>query len=600
MDPEDSPELSEVRHRDSPQRWTQVTQTLPSPIRSIHPEHAGMSAQMESIDSQADFGHRTTDFFDAGDSEDETALPGTAITSEDSRIPRSSSPSKRKRLLSTGHTLVSRCEPKRVALPPEEELPQSGGYQRLDSNLNQQIPRADTMSTTTSFNGSVDELDLLPGREHSHPQMPKPARISSRGTADIPWDHEQDPSQGISPYPGGLDQRLGMHAFAYDMLLRGLYADEEVMQGDQPIQPIVSRASAIPSSMIPQQLRLFDPRSPRDQLPTPGTAGLDGNDQVQGSGKKAHCLPPPIDTNTRRSLPAGLVRTPYPLSSGHIHRKDFGRDQEPPSALDNPPGASESILTLSIRRVNPNSTPRVTSIMIPVANDYTAVRTTGNGEKQKQFRSISFDDAELFWQLRDAYKGLAGVGRFFSARSLKRIVVSGQASRAADAGYGWLHQPRSPRVLAYKGLTDTFSEENILQHYRRPVLGKSRYAFVHWAHRLAAAPTPAQTPMGDERPVSGDSSLVRRQEQPEGIEFVVSWSVKRILLFASLIILLSGAAALLWIFLGTSSSFSWFGASAGFRNAGHRVGTGILIGVLVLLIGMSGFSGWLAVSYLVM
>ncbi|EME42331.1 hypothetical protein DOTSEDRAFT_81250 [Dothistroma septosporum NZE10] len=601
MDLEENPEFSEVRHRDIPQRWTQITQSLPSPTMSIHPVHSGMTARMESMDSQADFGHRTTDFFDDRNSEDEDVLPGTAITSGDSRRPRSSSPSKLKRPLSNTHTLVSRCEPKRVTLPPEEELPHSGGDQRLDSNTNQPVPAAETISTITSFNGSVDELDLLPDQGHGNSQVPKAARLSSTGIADPAWDHDPDQSPGSLTCSNNLQQRRELHLLAYDILLQGLYSDPEVMQRNQPIQPIASRVSGIRTSMLPQHLRLLDPRSSRGHLPEPGTAGLDGTDQIHVNGKRVHVVPPPIDTSTQRALPADLVRTPYPHTHDRILRKHFGHEQEPPSALVTPVGASESILTLSIRRVNLHSKLRVTSIKIPAVNDYTVVGDVRASEKQKEFKYTSFDDTEFFWQVRDAYKALAGAGRFFSARSLRRIAVSGRASCAAETGYGWLHQSRSPRVLAYKGLTDTFSEEKILQLYRKPLLGKSHFAFVHWAHRLSASQNPTHMPIDDETPESGESSLVRSIEQPEGIEFIVSWSVKRILLAALLVILLSIAAALLWIFLGKSSSpYVFRSASAGFRNSGDRVGTGILIGILIFLIGMGALIGWLGVSWLVM
>ena len=94
--------------------------------------------------------------------------------------------------------------------------------------------------------------------------------------------------------------------------------------------------------------------------------------------------------------------------------------------------------------------------------------------------------------------------------------MSGPATKAADVGYGW----RSLRVLAYKGLSDTFSEQQILQHFRTPGLGRSNYAFVQWAHRLTAA-TPTRTPQGEDREAEemhGES--LSQTNQPEGLEFV--------------------------------------------------------------------------------
>jgi len=227
------------------------------------------------------------------------------------------------------------------------------------------------------------------------------------------------------------------------------------------------------------------------------------------------------------------------------------------------------------------------------------MRSKSIGEKERHFKAIDFDDEQLFKELQSCYRELAGPIRFFSARSLARIVVSGPASKAADAGYGWLHQPRSPRSLAYKGLNDTFSEEKIMQNYRRPRLGRSRYAFVQWAHRLAAAP-PVRTPQPEdsvEETVNRD--LTRKMEQPEGLEFVLSWSITRILLALLVILISSIAAALLWIFLGRNT-IAGQTSEGGYRDAGDRVGTGTLMGICVLLVGLSGMAGWIGVSWLVL
>lgn len=549
---------------------------------------------MESISSRVDLGHRTADFFEDS-SEDEAGGIGEAVTAPDGDLrERPPSPSKRKQPPPSGQSLASQCEPKRVTLLPEAG---SEGYQRLDSNLNQQVRAQTTDDATpdTSFNGSVEEIDdLLPEREGgSGPSYPKPARLPSGRTARSPGAWRYDPSvdQRMSMYSDKLDQRLGVHAVAYEFMLRSLLNDEEVMRRGDP------RASGIRASALPAQLHFNDPRSPKDQLYPP--VMMERSTSTLSKNKKVHVVPPPIDTSgPRPSLPQNLVRTPYPFTNDRVHRKDFGR--EPPSAAESPMGAAESILTLSIRRANPHSLPRVTSITIPASNDFSAVGSA-HGKKQKHFEALVFDDAEFFRQLRLAYMELSGSNRVFSARSLARIAVSGPASRAADAGYGWLHQPRSPRVLAYKGLTDTFSEEKILHYYRTPALGKSRYAFVHWAHRLAAAPptrSPA-LPMDDENPDTPSAELARRMEQPEGLEYIISWSISRILLALLIIVLLSIAAVLLWTFLGKSTTPNW-PSNGGFHGAGDRVGTGILIGIFVFLSGMGCFTAWLGVSWLTM
>ena len=59
------------------------------------------------------------------------------------------------------------------------------------------------------------------------------------------------------------------------------------------------------------------------------------------------------------------------------------------------------------------------------------------------------------------------------------------------------------------------------------------------------------------------------------------------------------AAAVLWTFLGKQTPGST-PSKGGFRDAGDRLATGLLIGICVLVGGLSGMVGWLGVSWLVM
>ncbi|KAK4979147.1 hypothetical protein LTR42_001649 [Elasticomyces elasticus] len=538
---------------------------------------------IDSIHSQPDFGLRTADFFE-DTSEDESAiLPAASGDAGVGGVPeRRAKGSKRRQSLVGNQTLASRCEPKRVSLPPDE------GYQRLAALPGMNEKSGFTDFPGTSFHGSVDEL--LPVEQRSSPpRFSRPAYVSSgrtpRGSSQL-----ERPEDYQSPMPSSkVDQILGAHAIAHEITLQALMRDEEAL--DRSLQSFAPLNSEYRASMLPPSLRVHDPRSPRNAtFASPQSA----------TSKKVHMVPPPIDTSApRRSLPADLVRTPYPATPDRIHRKDF--EHSPPSALlSSPSSATESELTLSIRRANAHSLPRVTSLTIPASNDFSTIRSRSVGTKEKHFKALDFDDEELFRQLRMRYRQLSGPMLFLSARSLRRIVVSGPATKAADAGYGWLHQPRSPRLLAYRGLSDTFSEEKILQHYRKPALGRQRYAFVHWAHRLAAAP-PLRTPQADDDDVQTtiEGDLGRKLAQPEGLEFVVSWSILRIILVVSTIVALSMAAALLWTFLGRNT-VSGDLPHGGFRDAGDKVGSGLLIGICMLLVGLISTAGWLGVSWLVM
>lgn len=344
--------------------------------------------------------------------------------------------------------------------------------------------------------------------------------------------------------------------------------------------------------------------------------------------KRVSMAPPPINVSSPHHIPDEIVRTPYPFPQ--FHRKNFGRESGITPVTPMGSLHADSVLTLSVRRSNANSKIRISTILVPANNDFSKAVKTGNpSDKEKHFQGLDFDDMEFFRQLNVHYRTLLGPYRVFAARSLRQITVIGTASKAADAGYGWLSEPRSPRFLASRGLSDTFSEEKLLQRFRDRKLGRSRYAWVGWAHRIAAAPSLSpgfpsasniNTPMSQESGRSGShagfrQSMIRRSEQHEGLEFVLSWSVKRLLAVLSLVLMLSVAATLLWIFLGKSSQLHTDSQAStggtviytnsnsnggGFRDAGDRVGAGVGIGICVLLIGLTGMAGWAGVSWLVL
>lgn len=73
------------------------------------------------------------------------------------------------------------------------------------------------------------------------------------------------------------------------------------------------------------------------------------------------------------------------------------------------------------------------------------------------------------------------------------------------------------------------------------------------------------------------------------IQFVQAYSTLRILSVLALMLLFSVAAALLWIFVGTAGSGIRSNES---NQRSDRVGSGMAIGILVLLIESLGFGAW--------
>ena len=581
---------------------------------------------MESLHSQADLGMRTADFFDgsSSDGEEDIAefLDREASGVEANLINRGRH-SQFKRKASEPLTTPNELSAKHCQSRGRSSRPEGDGYQPLSPVKTpgediRYVERPGTPSSSTSFNGSITEL--LPGEQGSSPpQYPRPARLSDFSRPhSMTIEPRSEPAYRSSsvmppaPVVNTVDQILSAHAIAHEITLQSLMKDRNM----DAFGPNGDRGPLVPAS-----LPFNDPRS----LGIPRKfSAPDEKQQTPATSRKVHVLPPPIDTTrSRPSIPHHFLRTPYPEEGTVLRHKDLSHMTEGVPDATTPGSNAESVLTLSIRPSKPNNRRRVTSTVIPASTTHhssTIPSTKRSAEKTSPHaQSIStstpdFDDQEFFLALQKAYAHLSGPWRFLSARSLKQIVVCGPASRAADSHYGWLLSPRSPRELAFKGLHDTFGKEKILAHYRRPAMGKSRFAFVHWAHRLAAAESrqlslmsPLQQPA--QRRESGPD-LVRKVEQPEGLEFVTSWSVLRLSIALGLVLLASVAATLLWVLLGQSTSFANLDPSlvleseelaqgSGFRGAGSRVGAGLLMGISVLLVGLSGIAGWVGVSWLV-
>ncbi|KAM0696591.1 hypothetical protein Q7P36_003839 [Cladosporium allicinum] len=583
---------------------------------------------MESLHSQADLGMRTADFFDgsSSDGEEDIAefLDREASGVEANLINRGRHSQFKRRAsqpLTTPNELsATHCQSRGRSFRPEGD-----GYQALSpvktpGEHTRYVERPKTPSTGMSFNGSITEL--LPDEQGSSPPVyPRPARLFDFSRPhSMTIEPRSEPAYRSSsvmptavPVVNTVDQILSAHAIAHEITLQSLMKDRNM----DAFGPNGDRGPRIPAPLL-----FSDPRSPG--IPRKFSAPEE-NQQTPATARKVHVLPPPIDTARSHPLiPHHFLRTPYPEEGTAIRHKDLSYTTEGVPDATTPASNAESVLTLSIRPSKPNTRRRVTSIVIPASTTHHTSTITSSKNKSPEkstahAQSISisspdFDDQEFFLALQKSYAHLSGPWRFLSARSLNQIIVCGPASRAADSHYGWLLSPRSPRELAFKGLHDTFGEDKILAHYRKPAMGKSRFAFVHWAHRLAAAESRQLSMMSPlqstERRESG-ADLVRKVEQPEGLEFVTAWSVWRLSIALGLVLVASVAATLLWVLLGQSTSFanldpSTFSESnddpiqgSGFRGAGSRVGAGLLMGISVLLVGLSSIAGWVGVSWLV-
>jgi hypothetical protein len=575
--------MHEIRMSASPGRAPQVIHQheVGSPVRSVRPEFL-----LESLNSQAEFGPRT--FLDNPSSDEETHVPTipdthTSPQADGSHAERPFSKQRR-----SGHYLGGTTEQFQSNCAPERR-----------------------MSTTPSPRSPIEPTDF-----ERYQQL-------TRENCKSGFDSDED------SYIGSVEEMTPVRpARRSNMLVDGLFnhTSPHALEEESPILPKVqdlamARQIKEVHHLTMQALTGISGSSDPPPTPPPIPRYQDWRNSryrsVPAPAKKVTMAPPPIDTS-RLSAQPPHISTPYPFRA--VHRKEFGRQFSASEPTLRSPRVHDSILTLSIRRSNPNSRLRLSTLTIPANSEFSAVKNRRCSSDRKEYTPQDFDDAELFRQLRRHYQDLLGPWRHFSARSLTMICVSGDASKQADSGYGWLLTPRSPRTLAHKGLNDTFSEEKLLRFFHDPsAAGKSRYAWVSWAHRLSDAPAiSTPLPLSSEPPsavvpdsartpasavtasstVNNRFSMIRRAEQHEGLEFVVSWSVRRILLALVLVLTLSLAATLLWVFLGKNSHGG--GTQAGFMGAGDRVVAGVVMGICVLLIGIFGVGGWIGVSWLVL
>jgi hypothetical protein len=239
--------------------------------------------------------------------------------------------------------------------------------------------------------------------------------------------------------------------------------------------------------------------------------------------------------------------------------------------------------------------------------------------------TYDFDDAFLAISLQRAYRRLAGnwLWRTFSARTLRSVrlgkinVWSGSRSTHTATTRGLLSVCSGIEISGADGdLISPFTEHNLLDLYRNPKKGKARYTWVHWAMRVAASNecfelgqsshtgekgrttwrSQLDISPSEESSSEDDSPLIRRLHHPDSlttIQFTNAFSPLRIIFALATILVLSVIAVLLWIFLGNSA---W--TLPDWKGRSERVGPGVAIGALALILQMVIFIAWLVGSWL--
>lgn len=598
----DYPEaVEQVRMSHSPRRSPHITGAVTSPLRSVYPS----MQHMDPLRSHGDMGMRTIDNFDDDTSDDDlTDLhpPPMDLATDVDLIGerRRSSATKRHRAPPSIEPKASQCESKGSTLRPDH-----AGYHHLGpgsvATYADYSPAQGSLAS--SFNGSVAEVtELLP--LHSSPlmgqrksQLPSGHRTSSHMSA----------APAANPESGSCkaDKSLSAYAIAHNITLAALMRDEEALDRSiesvalATLQPVHDRRS-----ILPTPVRDNDPRSPRnrDFFPSsPANADADTNTNTTNADnqrtKHIHLISPAINISTTKPLHKTsplLPRTPYPFPL------------TPNNLLSSAPPTS-TLLHLTLRRNNSSLKPLTSTLTLPHPNDFSLANPRATKTPQhRHFHAPDFDDRDFFLLLKKRYRELSGPWRVVSARSLRRIVVI-VPSGGSGRGSGSERERGKGREEGDEGVV---SEEEVLRYFRRPKGLRGRYAFVEWARRVADGSPGTRTSssvgeVGEEEArrvglATGEAKEdIEEQGRRGGLEFVVGWSVLRISLLLAAVVVLSVLAALLWVFLGSSSNVPGQGRN-GYRDAGDRVTGGAVVGICVLLLGLSSMAGWLGVSWLVM
>ncbi|KAL8829017.1 MAG: hypothetical protein Q9191_002259 [Dirinaria sp. TL-2023a] len=301
-----------------------------------------------------------------------------------------------------------------------------------------------------------------------------------------------------------------------------------------------------------------------------------------GRAKRRVTFPPPIEIGPeQREVRPSIVSTPYPL--GH---PKAGEQQQSWEKL----GKTKDILTLVLQSAE--GPPEIRRIVIPGPQE-TVMVDDSEGKKPMAMATLrkDFDDEALFKLLKAEFKTMRGVSRRFASARRSRGIVLLPYRDMSDLGK---HSGLAYRNRAFGAEEDFLLEARLLHLFRNPKLGRRKHQWTEWVSRLP----------GNTKAVSDHSDNV-------AIELVQSWSVAGITLATTLVLVLSLAATLLWIFLGKENtsvvSFAPIDPdqslgsgvdSSIYRDRGDRVVTGVAIGVLVLLFGWVGVGAWVLLSWL--
>ncbi|KAL8632973.1 hypothetical protein Q9189_001227 [Teloschistes chrysophthalmus] len=374
-----------------------------------------------------------------------------------------------------------------------------------------------------------------------------------------------------------------------------------------------------------------------------------------GSGKKI-TLPPLEIGAEQRKVRNSIVSTPYP-PFGFKFRKsgdddDIARSGGGGHGLDHHKGEAAILLVLYRRN---RTTPIIRKTILPNPTTTTTTNPNDNNnddEKGLPFHTTTtapyFDDEQLFRLLKSQYRRMRG--HLLSVRRVQSIgllsytrlsQLAAPAPSISPSPHNSRHNNNNnARRKTFRVYDDVFTEQRLMDLWNAPDRGRGRREWVEWIaslpphhhHHSSSSPPPPPHPLHS--PSAHHHHNQQHQQQqyhPRGsnnskqdpnhdqhehqhenvaLELLEGWHLPLIASAICLTLILSLLTTLLWIFLGVDGAVALRNEArvgmgvglemgrSGFRGAGDRVGTGVGMGVLVLMVGWTGVGGWVLVGWL--
>lgn len=348
-----------------------------------------------------------------------------------------------------------------------------------------------------------------------------------------------------------------------------------------------------PQTTVETRSSLPSPMTSRHPPPTP----IKIYNVTPGTGmRRMHSDRRKTRTSWRDSIvrSPGFIRSPGIVRPTSIVRSPRQKEEAPPTpSVIEPRSATgsrkrgDAILALVLfnRRTR---VPIFRRIAIPgrkKAVDSPTSPQKSPGSNSSTDPQREFDDERLFKLIRAEYGRMRGttyhtIANLFRARDVRDVgfLSFSKASQLLKSDRG----SQRRKTFPVSG-DDGFAESEMLALYRSPKLGREEYAWVDWIGRRP-----------ENNGVMGSEKIA--------LELVEGWCVRKIGMALVAVLLASVLSALLWTFLGAGGCTLCFlrnETQTGFRNAGGRLETGLMLGLLVLLLGWTTVGGWVFLSWLV-